>query len=467
MPKELKRLPVAYGPGFVPITARTFDFAGKETLPKSSKLDIQRTLSLKWAVMKNSLIILAISLSSLLYLSCFWSPTAKLNLVPFAIVNYDIGFDYSTVGNRSIQQRFTTIFKNASVGDRLMQVYFNSSMSTSLAFEMIPATIELADLNDRLSHGEFWGYLQIPASFSNDLLSNARNPSTLQPLLDANNMTLTYRYNQARQMTVTGFVTGVVESIVESISADLVDTILKESESLPNRYQSLLVTPRFLSNPLTLKTVNTHPIPFLGLNFATYIPLVVLWITGILIGSLFNSQFEILEPRLEQKNIIIRVVLMVVGVVLALTLLSSITIYLVLFIMSGFNTTFIADKHSSIELVFYLWLMSLSFTSFSTLFASWMGYDIFVSTVSFLLIIQLSTSSAILDPIVMHEFTRLTFAFPFYYAVQGLRCILLGSQCKNMVLNTVVPSCWLFGMMGLTGLVMYFKATGKILAKMS
>lgn len=303
------------------------------------------------------------------------------------------------------------------------------------------------------------------------MLSNLMDTSTNNASPTAKNMTITYVYNQARQMTVTGFVTAAIKTIITSISAEIANGLLKESESHPNGYQSLLITPRFISSPITLKTLNTHPIPFLGLNFATYISLVVLWITGIVIASLvfqiFNNRFDDLHLYQDYKNFMVRYILAGLGVMLILTLLSSLTMYLMLFFLSGLNTSFISSGHTSVELILYFWLVSLSFQSFSTFFASWMGYDIFASIVSLLLIIQLSTSSAILDPIVMHDFTKLTFAFPFYYSVRGLRCLMLGSQCGFMPLNIVVPGCWLFGMMGLTMLVVYYKTTGKILAKMS
>lgn len=83
-----------------------------------------------------------------------WSPLTKLHNVPFAVVNYDTGFNFTTA---AVEQRFNRIFNNASVGENIMQVIFKSSVSGTLAFERIPATISVSDLDERLEHGEFWG----------------------------------------------------------------------------------------------------------------------------------------------------------------------------------------------------------------------------------------------------------------------------------------------------------------------
>ncbi|KAJ3366336.1 hypothetical protein HDU91_001857 [Kappamyces sp. JEL0680] len=381
----------------------------------------------------------------IMYLGTLWSPAAKLSSVPVAILNQDQGFAFALLGNSTAPARIMSVTSNQTAGEFLTQAVIKSAVFQIIA---IPPSTPVSDLHGDMETGRYWGYLTIPPNFSNALLSNLWNRTSNQPAETANAMVVTFSYNQARQLSVTGLVATGIKQIVTEFSLSFAGGFIKEALAHPDGYSSLLVTPSFVAKPITLAVENTHPVPYWGLNFATYIPLVVMWILGMVTTTLFFRLWrEAFDQAYSQSPVYFAARFLLSGFLISVVcnFLIAVWIWLMLLILAG-NQSFVQADYTSGQVIAYLWLIACCFQSFSAFFASLIGVENFNLVPSLLLILQLATSSAILDPVVEPDAARITYAFPLHYGVQGLRCFFLGSQCNDLSRDTWVPGVWFLGL---------------------
>ncbi|KAI8893587.1 hypothetical protein BC833DRAFT_607868 [Globomyces pollinis-pini] len=386
------------------------------------------------------------ALYGIIYLGVLWDPLSHLNSLPFAYLNNDRGFNFT--GYEPYQSTVLKLTQNQTFGEIGVNVLFksNSSLANLLGWVEIPSTMSESELNEQLEKGDYWGYIYIPENFSNNFLSNLQNPKTHLANPNYQNMTVDFVHNQARQITISGMYSAAVNAGLEALSSQLANDLLNAAEKdTQNGYNALLTTPRFISRPIHSRIVNIHPVPFLGLNFATYISGLVLWITGLvtvtLIFRTFVSNFDLISHTYSQKLFRPRFILTAVVFGAFYTFLSTVVIYLLLLGLSG-NTSFLQPNYNSFQLIMYLWLMSVTFTSTSALLCSIMGVDYFAIVSSMFLILQLATSSAIIEPVVMPSLGKIGYVFPFGYSVKALKCMFMGSMCNSMSMNIWVLFVW-------------------------
>ncbi|RKP09541.1 hypothetical protein THASP1DRAFT_28672 [Thamnocephalis sphaerospora] len=92
--------------------------------------------------------------------------------------------------------------------------------------------------------------------------------------------------------------------------------------------------------------------------------------------------------------------------------------------------------------LFFLFFSGCAFIGVINLLCCLFGLDGFSLPAALLLIIFLTTGSAILSEDLAPGFYLLGKGLPFYYAVRGLRYIYFGSQSSGMWLNCVVLAAW-------------------------
>ncbi|KAJ3309935.1 hypothetical protein HDV04_005504 [Boothiomyces sp. JEL0838] len=408
------------------------------------------------------------ALYALFYLGCLWDPISRLPNVPVAVVIADNGFHFDQ--HPEAQTRVMRLTHNKTMGEVVDYFLFNPNSSASgvLKWTKLDSSTRLDDLRTMIDNGDYWGYLYVPSNFSDSVLSNLQNATTHTGYKDAFNSTIEFGYDQARQMTVTGLVYKYALGVVNGLSSAIAQTIVGEAEKYPNGYESLLTTPRYLVSPIQLEVNNMHPIPFYGYNFATYIASIVLWVCGILgavvLFKIYQMRFQTASHLFEQKNFISRYLLSGTLVSLFITLVSA-SIYLILLVILARGTDFIQTDYSPLTVWVFLWLTAFCYLQFSNILAALLGPDNFSLIVSLLLILQLGSSSAILDPIVMNPVTKLSYGLPLQYSVKGLRCLMLGSQCNSMPLNYGVLFAWTGGL-GLLNLAVLYSQVSKRIAKL-
>ncbi|RKP08391.1 hypothetical protein THASP1DRAFT_29796 [Thamnocephalis sphaerospora] len=126
----------------------------------------------------------------------------------------------------------------------------------------------------------------------------------------------------------------------------------------------------------------------------------------------------------------------VLGVVL---FLCSLMIWSVTMCLEGYQF----DGAPAVAALFFLFFSGCAFIGVVNLLCCLFGLDGFSLPAALLLIIFLTTGSAILSEDLAPGFYLLGKGLPFYYAVRGLRYIYFGSLSNGMWLNCVVLAVWL------------------------
>jgi YhgE/Pip-like protein len=415
------------------------------------------------------LILCLIALYCLFYLGCLWDPVSKLGKVPVAFVNMDQGFDFSNHVN--FKTRIERITGNRkSLGDLLESQISGTKAKDVLKWEFFSTNVSFGDVQNKLESGDYWGILVIPKNFSNNFLTNVKLPNETKPIYQGNNVSLEYYYDQARQLSVTSMVSNVVRDLCLKLSVSFGDALLQEVELSKVGYSNLMVTPRYLLSPINCTITNIHEVPVWGMNFATYVAQIVLWITAIAMvttmSKLFESRFDLIKAQMARSFFATRIVSTITLASAVYTLFAAMFFMFMVFLLNGSGDIVAKDRLVS-ETVLFLWLTAQCYFSMASLMYVTLGQEYFTAVASLLLIFQIATSNAILDPIVMHAFTNVTFGFPLYYSVHGLRCLLLGSQCNFMSRNVGVLLIWLFASLIIASLIGCMKLRGLVKAYQS
>ena len=274
-------------------------------------------------------------------------------------MNADTGFNFN--GYEAYRRPILAVTSGQNLSGLIDFTFFNSS---SPAFNTLkytrndPSQVSLDDPTKSMENGDYYGILYIPPSFSQSLLTNILNASTHLPSPDAQNLTMTYIYSQARQLTVVSFVTNTIKSITSTMASQLTLGFIKESYQSPGGASSQYMSPTFLAQPFILKMDNIHQIPYFGLNFATYIASIVLWITAILITILnfkvFHSHAHDLYKFADDPWFKARYMLLSSLTFAGFALLNAVAYYIMLCILAN-SGSFMTSGYS--------WYVTLSFAN--------------------------------------------------------------------------------------------------------
>ncbi|KAJ3273663.1 hypothetical protein HDV01_004272 [Terramyces sp. JEL0728] len=436
---------------------------GTET-PKSFKYITPNILQLSLTVAIAVLVSVVCFLYAFLYLSTLWDPASRMSNVPVAVLNADAGFDFTNYADK--KDKILALTKNHTLGEAVSYILFSpdSSASSLLNWQPISPFITLDDLNTRLEHGDYWGYIYIPQNFSQTLLLNTVNTTSHLDSNASGSMSIMFGFDQARQQTVTSLLSKLVVGTFTAISQGLANEFVAFAEKSPNGYNDLLVSPKILDSFITVYIHNIHPINVYGQNFSTYIVGVVLWIACLTITSITFKYFEMgfnnIKESYSDTRFILRYQFYCNIFPFFLTFVASGSIFLMLTILNR-GTDFPGGKEP-IAIFLFIWLSTVAYLQINCLTATLVGYNNFGMIMSLFLILQLATSAAILDPIVMNSVTDITFVLPMHYSVKGLRCLLLGSQCNYMGRDVGILFAWAIGLWLVINILLYRQILGRL-----
>ncbi|KAL2920251.1 hypothetical protein HK105_200320 [Polyrhizophydium stewartii] len=390
---------------------------------------------------------LVVALYFMAYLGVVWDPQAHLTGLSVGFVNADAGFNFS-----AYPPTFAQAVLQQTGGKTMGQIVEGSLLGPSSTAAGLFSWQNLTgvphdDLVNRVNNNELWNVVYIPANFSDSFLLNFNfgKPQTTVTYMNVENI-----YDQARQMTVASMANAVLAAVFKSLSDGFARKMLGSVNTNPAGNVTL-------SQPnIQLVANNLHPVLNFGRNMATYIICVVLWLSGLVTASVLTTIYTVRLPLLKQQDAVphlrtpTRIILSAQITSIATSFLHALMSWGIYCAFIGSATSGFHPDYNSFVVLLYLWFVAASFHAVATTFCILIGKDYFSLPFSMLLILQLATSSSILDPDVMIGFGKITYAFPFYYANRSLKCMMLGSSCKFVPLNTGVIAAWWAAMLVVT-----------------
>ncbi|KAF9431315.1 hypothetical protein BGZ94_000022 [Podila epigama] len=375
-----------------------------------------------------------------LYLGSLWSPLTRVKNVEIILYNADKGFDYSTTPPQLLPL-FQGITRNSSLGSVVQSQIMDPAAPLNHIFNWVDKSQEPGwtydALVDHVDKGKTWGVLYIPANFSNNLLTFA--PSTY------------------------------MSKSMDALSKGFEQNLLSSPAN-----QTLL---QVMYPPLWVQAIHftetvMHPVLVYGQNFATYVIFIVLYIGSLLavysickylpntietVGVLtFGEESDAVKNRHQiPKFPAFRIVLARHTVSMMFSLLHTIFIWMVPQVLHGTQMS----EHFSAGYAFaFIWFTGWSFISILFLLSHLLTVDGFQVPATMLMILMFTSSGGILDWVLMPGFFQVGKAFPFTYAVRGMRSIYFGSLHDKMWINWLV----IFGWIAIPGMITMVMARSEI-----
>ncbi|KAI9106043.1 hypothetical protein DFS34DRAFT_601951 [Phlyctochytrium arcticum] len=400
-----------------------------------------------------------VTLYTLMYLGANWDPQSRIPHIPIAILNDDQGFPQGT------PPQITGLTGGTNSAGALVEssLLTNDLLKNRIGWQSISAKGLTHDQAiQQVDDGTFWGIVYIPANFSahfasNVLISGAPAQQQPQPL------SIEYIWDQGRQFSTSSMALQTVTGSLQALSTSFASGLVR---NLPPQTS---LAPSYLISPFTLVNARRHAVPNYGVNFATYILPLVLWIGSIMTTTVIHKLYlariphltgSIPSPALPPARFApSRIVLSSLGVSLLFALINSSLAFCVLLGLShGDTTLFSSPAGSPLQIFLFCFFLSLVFISITSLLSSLFTVDGFAVPASLLLIFQLTSSGAIIDHITMPGGLRVGYAFPFYWAIKILKAYFFESMVHEVPLAYGILLVW-----GLVSTVVtLFLATRKV-----
>ncbi|KAF9299993.1 hypothetical protein BGZ74_008418 [Mortierella antarctica] len=409
-----------------------------------------------------------------LYLGSLWSPLTRVKNVEIVFYNADKGFDFSTTPPQLVPL-FQGIAHNSSLGTMVESQIMDPAGALNHVVKWVDKTQEEGwdynSLVDYVDNGNTWGLLYIPSNFSNNFLSYA--PSTIAgpaTAASAKPVVMEYVFDQGRNYATHSIVEKYVSKSMEALSRGFENRLLT---SPANQTLLQVMHPTFWAQSIRFYETVMHPVLVYGQNFATYVVFIVLWIGSMLA---VYSICKFLPTTIETVGVLtlgpeeptpvggkkplpkfpaIRIVLARHTVSMMFSLLHTIFIWMVPQVLKGHQ---MAANFSAGYAFAFIWFTGWSFISMQFLLAHLLGVDGFQIPATMLMILMFTSSAGVLDWIIMPGFFQVGKAFPFAYAVRGLRTIYFGSLENKMWINWLVIFAWI----AIPGFITMFMARSEI-----
>ncbi|KAF9583733.1 hypothetical protein BGW38_008722 [Lunasporangiospora selenospora] len=407
-----------------------------------------------------------------LYLGSLWSPLTRVKNVEIILYNADQGFDYSQTPPQ-LAQLFQSLTHNSSLGTVLEQQIMNPESPLNHIVTWVDKTNEPGwtreSLVDHVLDGKTWGLLYFPANFSNNFLTYA--PSMTTGPAKTENLKIVdmeYIFDQGRSYATQSIIEKYMSKAMESMSRTIEKGLLTSPVN-----QTLLTTmhPLIWVQAIHLTETILNPVLVYGQNFATYVVFIVLYIGSMLavysickylpntIETIGVLTFGPHDPTPKRAAIpkfpALRIVLARNTVAMMFSLLHTIFIWMVPQVLPNHQ---MSEKYNAGIAFAFIWFVGLSFLSILFLLSHLLTVDGFQGPATMLMILMFTSSGGILDWIIMPGFFRVGVAFPFTYAVRGLRTIYFGSLQDKMWINWLVILAWII----VPGLITMFLARSEI-----
>ncbi|KAG0334852.1 hypothetical protein BG004_000241 [Podila humilis] len=408
-----------------------------------------------------------------LYLGSLWSPLTRVKNVEIVFYNADKGFDFSTTPPQLVPL-FQGITHNSTLGAVIQSQIMDPASPLNHVVSWIDKSSEPGwdrdSLVDYVEKGKTWGVLYLPANFSNNLLTYA--PSTVSgpaTVASTQAVDMEYIFDQGRSYATHSIVEKYISKSMDSLSKGIERGLLT---SPANQTLLQVMHPTLWVQAIHLTETVMHPVLVYGQNFATYVVFIVLYIGSMLavysickylpnnietIGVLtFGPETTEPTPRNQiPKFPAIRIVLARHTVSMMFSLLHTVFIWMVPQILHGHQ---MSEQYSGGYAFAFMWFTGWSFISILFFLAHLLTVDGFQGPATMLMILMFTSSGGVLDWIIMPGFFRIGKAFPFSYAVRGMRAIYFGSGSDKMWINWLV----IFGWIAIPGMVTLFMARKEI-----
>ncbi|KAF9171055.1 hypothetical protein BGX21_003421 [Mortierella sp. AD011] len=387
-----------------------------------------------------------------LYLGSLWSPLTRVKNFNVVLYNGDTGFDYSNTPAQLVPL-FQAITSNSSLGSLVEKQIMNHQGALNHVVTWIDRTnegnLDRDALLNMIEVGDAWGVIYIPSNFSNNMLSYAPTNSGPATAASLKPVQFEYIYDQGRAYGTHSILEKVISKSMSALTMGFESGLLNSSAN-----QTLLQTmhPSFWLQAMSMSETIMHPVLIYGQSFACYITFVVLYIGAILTVT---TTTKFLPNTVETLGVLdnidgsgkpsttkfpaIRIAWARHAVGFIFSTFHVIFIWMVPQVMSSHQ---IYEKYNAGIAFAFIWLVGKSFNSILFLFVQLLTVDGFQIPATLFMILMLTSSGGILDWRVMPGFFRIGKAFPFTYAVNGMKAIYFGSRTDKMWVNWVAIAAW-------------------------
>ena len=235
-------------------------------------------------------------------------------------------------------------------------------------------------------------------------------------------------FDQGRSYATYSFLSAVLTAALTGLNSAITHQIYSNIASLP--YGTNVIKASFLFSPVSVASVNVHPVNHYGMNFFSYLAGLVLWIGGIVTLTLVMKWSAGVEQRFFASHLQTSSRLSAtIGITVRLLLVAVINILQAALVMSvipalgGEGIIAYGYGHLFVWLWYSAFCMSLTVGGLLAL----VGPEVFQIIATLWLILQLTSCGGIIDQLLQPGFYQIGKAFPLYYIVRGNRTILFGS----------------------------------------
>ena len=406
-----------------------------------------------------------------LYVGALWNPAGHFHGVQIKIVNLDSGINITAIQTADALNAtgvgvLAQILPLTNIGLFLSHnIVFGATSANLFDWKYYDSTnstyYSLSDVQNAVSEGreDAWYVYFIPADYTANFLVQGINVHTLSQL-NSDLITLTINgelpsplngsyvnpiyqvWDQGRSYATFAYISSALTPLFSGLNALATNTIYASISGVP--FGTEYYKAAFLLDPVPITSVNVHPIPWYGMNFFSYLAGLVLWIGGIVNMTIvvkFTAAVEQNFFRQVRRHLSpVFAMMLRVGLVSMMAMLQAACILSVIPALGGGSDVYYGKG----KLFLFLWYTALCFNFVLGSLVALLGPDLFQLPSTLWLILQLTTSGGILDPVLMNDFYDVGRAFPLFYAVRGNRTILFGSY-YHIEEDTLVLFGWAVG----------------------
>ncbi|KAF8951409.1 hypothetical protein BGZ46_003992 [Entomortierella lignicola] len=381
-----------------------------------------------------------------LYIGSVWSPNTRIHNIEITIYNNDAGFDYSQT-DPTIAQDINSLLNNTSLGTFVQNSIMNSSQVIFHAFywkvhQPVPGWTR-EDVVDLVEKGHTWGVIYIPSNFSNNLLTFAPSltgPATIDSLKPSS---MEYIYDQGRSYATQSLADRYMIRVLQAFFLGI------EKYALNSPYNQTLLqsmNPNLWVEPVGYTETVLHPVHMYGQNLSSYLIFIALFVGSTL--TVYTT-CKFLPDTVESVGVLdfvsakypaLQIVFARYMIGVIFSLVHATFVWLVPTVLNGYQLDY---HYNNGKAWVFIWMVCLAFVSILYLMARLLTVDGFQAPATIFMILMFTASGGILDLIVQPGFYRIGQAFPFFYAVRGMRTIWFGSLRNKMWINWMAISLYI------------------------
>ena len=370
-----------------------------------------------------------------LYVGAVWNPTGRLHLLPVHILNLDQGIDRAAliaqyglnatgvaalalllpVDNIGLSLS-TTLLTSPSSADLFSWKYYDASNSSLQSEQEVSDQVYRGD-------GDQWFTLVMPQNYTATFVQQAINVYDLSqlnddftaltasgqlpsPLNGSYNNPIYTIYDQGRSYATIGFINTPLTALLNGLASTTTATVYADISRLPAGTSYLKAS--FLLAPVPIVSVNTHPVPYYGMNFFTYLAGLVLWIGSMITLTIVVKYTMGVETKFFQSvraDTTLSVVFVMAVRVIMLSAIALVQAATVMSVLPAYG----AEPHIAYgkgAVFVWLWYNAFVYVSVLGSLLALVGPDVFQIPSTLWLILQLTSSGAFMDNTIQPGFYK-------------------------------------------------------------